>query len=342
MRITQSMLSNNMLRNLSSSYGKMSKLQDQVTTGKKFTRPSDDPVATIKGMGYRTDLNKVNQFERNMNTVHSWLDSSDDALGEAGDALQRVKELIVQAANDTNTVDDRKKIQVEIDQIRQQIQDIANTKVADKYIFSGTNTQQPLFIKVEHRLDPANPTPLVTTTVINSGYTDEKGDPQNPITSLTLENGDLGTPGVIAPTGSVEIEVFDGITLQVNTPGADLFGRLDALMGKISETLATGNGEDISKLLGGSEDTPGVDDLSKIQNLILESRADIGARQSRVEMMENRLSLHGINVTKQMSNNEDIDYEKSITEMITQESIHRAALSVGARIIQPTLTDFLR
>lgn len=336
MRITQSMLSNNMLRNLSSSYGKMSKLQDQVTTGKKFTRPSDDPVATIKGMGYRTDLNKVNQFERNINTVHSWLDSSDDALGEVGDALHRVKELVVQAANDTNTVDDRKKIQVEINQIRQQIQDIANTKVADKYIFSGTNTQQPLFIDVEHEIDGNN----VTETFINAAYTDANGNPKKRIEDLT--NAVPETAGVIAPTGSVEIEVFDGINLQVNTPGADLFGRLDALMGEISETLVTGNGESISKLLGGSEDTPGVDDLSKIQNLILESRAGIGARQSRVEMMENRLSLHEINVTKQMSNNEDIDYEKSITEMITQESIHRAALSVGARIIQPSLTDFLR
>ena len=45
---------------------------------------------------------------------------------------------------------------------------------------------------------------------------------------------------------------------------------------------------------------------------------------------------------KQMSENEDIDYEKVITEMLTQESIHRAALSVGARIIQPSLVDFLR
>ena len=52
--------------------------------------------------------------------------------------------------------------------------------------------------------------------------------------------------------------------------------------------------------------------------------------------------LKKVSAKKQMSENEDVDYEKAITEMITQEAIHRAALSVGARIIQPSLVDFLR
>ena len=75
---------------------------------------------------------------------------------------------------------------------------------------------------------------------------------------------------------------------------------------------------------------------------VLTTRADIGARQNRVEMMENRLRFSRSLAKKQMSENEDIDYEKAITEMLTQESIHRAALSVGSRIIQPSLVDFLR
>lgn len=58
--------------------------------------------------------------------------------------------------------------------------------------------------------------------------------------------------------------------------------------------------------------------------------------------MTNRLALHETNVTKQLSENEDVDYAKAITEMITAESIHQAALSVGAKIIQQTLVDFIR
>jgi len=82
--------------------------------------------------------------------------------------------------------------------------------------------------------------------------------------------------------------------------------------------------------------------INTVQNSVLETRADIGARQNRAEMMDNRLASQEGAAKKQMSENEDIDYEKVITEMITQESIHRAALSVGARIIQPSLVDFLR
>lgn len=306
MRVTQSMLSNNMLRNLSSSYSKMSELQNQINSGTKITRPSDDPVIAVKGMGYRTDLNKVEQFERNTNEVNSWLDASDDTLGQVGDALNRVKELVVQAASDTTTADDRQKIKLEIDQIRFQIQDLANTKVGDKFIFSGTKTQSPLF---------------------------ENG---------TL-NTDLydGTSFISAASGTVKMEVFDGIQLQTNTSnGAEMFKNVDELMGNITAALDASDGTQIGNLLGGLAD--GTDDtISEIQNKVLEARADIGARQNRVEMMETRLSSQKINVTKQMSNNEDVDYAQAITEMTTYESIHQASLSVGAKIIQQTLVDFL-
>nr|WP_106783722.1 flagellar hook-associated protein FlgL [Lysinibacillus timonensis] len=333
MRVTQSMLSNNMLRNLSNNYSKMSELQNQITTGKKITKPSQDPVVAIKGMSYRTDINKVEQFTRNISQVYSWLDSSDDALGQVGDALTRVKELTVQAANDTNTADDREKIRIEIEQIRTQIQDVANTKVADKFIFSGTNTQKPVYVE-------ALGNDGVTYRVLNQVELDGDGNQISPVDS----NGDpiiLSDP-ITAADGKVNMEVFDGIQLQVNTSdAAKLFKDVDKLMADISAALESSDGEEIGDLLGGLAD--GTDDtLSEVQNKVLEARADVGARQNRVEMMENRLSTHEINVTEQMSANEDVDYEKAITNLITQESIHNAALSVGSKIIQSTLVDFIR
>ncbi|RKJ46329.1 flagellar hook-associated protein FlgL, partial [Butyricicoccus sp. 1XD8-22] len=210
----------------------------------------------------------------------SWLDSSDDALGQVGDALNRVKELVVQAANDTNTADDRQKIKLEIDQIREQLQDIGNTKVADKFIFTGTKTQAPLFIDGE-----INPDLL------------ELDDTTTPPTL---------TENLIPATSSeVRMEVFDGIQLDVNSSdAAGLFQQVDLLMGKISDAMNNSESDEIGDLLGGIAD--GTDDtLSELQNKVLEARADVGARQNRVEMMTNRLETHEINVTKQMSENED-------------------------------------
>ena len=298
MRVTQSMLSNNMLRNLSNSYNKMGKVQNQIETGKKVTRPSDDPVVAMKGIGYRTALDKVEQFQRNIGEVNNWLDSSDDAFDKVGSALQRANELAVKAANGTTTPDDQEKIKSELDQLRQHIQNIANTKVGDKYIFSGTKTTTAPF----------------NTSSIPPSYVEFNDADGNPINQ--------------GFTNNVEIEVFDGINLKVNTNAIKLFKDIDQMFKDIKDETV-----DFSEAIG---------TIDKQMNELLTTRADIGARQNRVELMNDRLQSQEVIATKQMSENEDVDMEKAITEMITQESIHRAALSVGARIIQPSLVDFLR
>jgi flagellar hook-associated protein 3 FlgL len=299
MRVTQSMLANNMLRNLSISYEKLGKYQEQLTTGKKITRPSEDPVVAMKGIAYREDLARVKQYQRNIGEVHNWIDSADDALDKVGLALQRVQELVVQASTDTATSEDRKKIADEIDQIQKHIIDIANTKVGGKYIFNGADTLNPLFIGY----------PGDATFTVNGNQSD------------------------------VEIEVFDGITLDVNIDGKTLFGdettgiigMLNNLKTALNDPNSTGNTIDGY-----------LSQVEAQQNALLSARSELGAKQNRVEMMENRLATQEVITTKVMSNNEDIDYEKTITELISQESVHRAALGVGARIIQPTLVDFLR
>lgn len=295
MRVTQSMLSNNMMRNLSNSYSKMGKLQEQLTTKKKINRPSDDPVVAIKGIGYRTDLGKVEQYNRNLSEVTNWLDNSDAALDQVGGILHRVKELVVDAANDTKTDDDRMKIKSEIDEIRNQLQSIANTKVGEKYIFNGTNTLTPVY-----------------------------------------ENGAFST--VLTAPGmnkDVNIEVFDGIEMKANITAVGMFENLDTMMGDISAELSAtpSSGSDISSLLTAVDTNLGA---------VLEKRAEIGGRQNRADMMLNKLAIQEVSTTKIMSENEDVDYEKAITDLITEETVHRAALSVGARIIQPSLVDFLR
>lgn len=290
MRVTQSMLSNNMLRNLSTSYNKMGKLQEQLSSGKKVNRPSDDPVVVMKGMGYRMQVDKVATYQKNLGEVNNWLDSSDDALDGVGQVLHRAKELVTNAANTgAMTSEDREKIKIELEQLQQQIHDLANTKVGDKYIFSGTKTDTPLYDK---------------TT-------------QYPTDSTGFDN-------------SVDIEVFDGVSLKVNTNAIDLFKGIESVFNDIT---AGGDGVDFGAAIKDIDDQLGE---------VLTARADIGARSNRAELMNNRLEMQEGAAKKQQSENEDIDYEKVITEMLTHESIHRATLSVGARIIQPSLVDFLR
>lgn len=287
MRVTQSMLSNNMLRNLSNSYSRLGKLQDQISTQKKFTKPSDDPVAAMMGMNYRSDLNRIQQYQRNIGEVRNWIDSTDDSLDKAVSALQRIRELTVQASNGTYEEAQRKAIAEEVKQLKDQLQNIGDTQVGGKYIFNGTKTNE--------------------------------------------RPSDTG----VYSSGKIELEVFSGIKIQTNVEGGPLFGDM------LSDT------GDIKGLITALEtNDPAIGDfLGKIDANIdefLAARASVGAKQNRVELMEDRLSQQEVFSTRILSENEDIDIEKAIMELTTQESVHRAALSVGSRIIQPTLVDFLR
>lgn len=77
-------------------------------------------------------------------------------------------------------------------------------------------------------------------------------------------------------------------------------------------------------------------------NNVLRIRADIGARTNRVELTNNRLESDNISFTKLMSENEDVDMAETIMNLQNEENVYKASLSGGARVIQPSLIDFLR
>jgi flagellar hook-associated protein 3 FlgL len=292
-RVTQSMLANNMLKHLSTSYANLGKYQEQLSTGKKINRPSDDPVVAMKGMAYRTNLTEVEQLKRNFSEAYNWIENSDAALDKATQALQRIRELVVQASNDTYEETQRQAISQEIKQLTEQLVTIANTKVGDKYIFNGTNTLQP-------------PVQMNGTSITTSNNTEE-----------------------------VKIELAKGIYIAVNVNPTEVFNGFFSDLQSLANDLEDPNktGKDINEYLGYIDQH-----ISKL----LSARSELGARMNRVELMEERIGQQEIIAQKMLSDNEDVDMERVITDLKVQESVHRAALSVGARIIQPTLVDFLR
>lgn len=307
MRVTQSMLSNNMLRNLNNSYNKMSTLQDQLATGSKLNRPSNDPVGSVKAMGYNSILTKNARFTRNITEVTSYLEASDSALSLVGSGLQRVKELTVQAATDTVSDSDREAIRAEIDQIRQQFRDVANTQVGDKYIFSGSKTLSPLY----------------------------PSSSANAAAGQTVAEADMGGNNDALP-----IELYDGITLDMNSSTKTMFKQIDDFMSQLQTTLSDpdtlNEGSTSGTTVGNMLET-----LSKLTDTALIQRAQVGAKENRIDAMVDRLSSQKITTTKAKSDNEDVEYEEAITQLTTEQSIHQAALSVGAKIIQTTLINYL-
>lgn len=166
MRITNSMMINNMLRNMSANLNRLDKYQSQLATGRKIRVPSDDPVGASRSLRARTDLARNQQYAKNVDDAMSWLDMTESSLTELNSVLQRAKEITVQGANGSLADEDRQKVAQELEQLKQHVLQVGNNKYADRYIFAGTKTTAEPFASdgtyngndgaIEYNIGPAN------------------------------------------------------------------------------------------------------------------------------------------------------------------------------------------
>lgn len=129
-------------------------------------------------------------------------------------------------------------------------------------------------------------------------------------------------------------EVGQGYTIPVNMDGNQAFGNIFTVLDNLIADLHAG---DVSSLSGIR-----LGELDNEINHQLNIRATIGARVNRMDFVINRMQSQNISLTGLLSKTEDADIAQVISELKMQENVYRAALSVGARIVQPTLVDFLR
>ncbi len=146
MRVTNSMMISDMLWYANKNLEGMNRYQNQLSSGKRVEKPSDDPVAVTSILKYKTDISTAKQYQDNVGEALSWLQVSESSLDDVKEVLQRVRELSIQAANSaTNTVEDTQKTASEIEQLKNELITLGNSTYAGKYIFSGFNTDKPLF-----------------------------------------------------------------------------------------------------------------------------------------------------------------------------------------------------
>ena len=152
---------------------------------------------------------------------------------------------------------------------------------------------------------------------------------------LQFTSGIIGTGShVIINSGASTAAANLGLstTTQVNGTSSEK-GTLIADYDQLITEMDNGNNSAISSLLA---------NLDSGMDSVLRIRADIGARINRIELTCNRLDNDNINFTKLMSTNEDVDMAETIMNLQNEENVYKASLAGGARIIMPTLLDFLR
>lgn len=149
MRITTKMMQNRSLNNLNTNKTLQEKLTTQLSTMKKITRPSDDPVIAIRSLKLNSTLNKIDQYyEKNSNDAQSWLELTESAIKTTNKILEDMSGYITQCAQGSLTAEDRAAILQNMANYQHEIYSTGNATSAGRNIFTGYRTDTPLtFLK---------------------------------------------------------------------------------------------------------------------------------------------------------------------------------------------------
>jgi flagellar hook-associated protein 3 FlgL len=107
MRISTSYIQQQSVDTMLAQQKQLADTQLQVSTGQRILRPSDDPVAAVKSLNYEREVSINEQYQANADVANNKLNAAENALTSATDIVQRIRELAVQALNDTNDANAR-------------------------------------------------------------------------------------------------------------------------------------------------------------------------------------------------------------------------------------------
>lgn len=291
-RMTTPAMMRSAQRNLQANMTQLAKLQEQATSQKAITRPSDDPTGTADSLQVRGEQRAAAQYVRNADNGDGWLTTIDSALSATNTIMRRIRDLTVQGANDGALSPAAKDaIAVELTGLRDDLLKQANTTYLGRNVFSGN-----------------------TDTGV----------------AFTPAYGFTGLPG-----DRVERRISADATVRVDADGSAIFGSGAASVFALVDAVVT-------DLRGGTNVAGHLVELDERMKTIVGQHAQVGAQQNQVKRAQESLLAQKGTLEAQRASIEDVDLGQIILDLKTQEVTYQSALAVTARVLQPTLMDFLR
>ncbi|HEY0280320.1 MAG TPA: flagellar hook-associated protein FlgL [Solirubrobacterales bacterium] len=301
MRVTQGMTSRSILHDLDSSRSRLATVQREISSTKRISKPSDDPFGTGRTLQLSGELEGFKQYKSNVDDGTGWVTATEASLSHITETLQRARELLVQGGNDSNGQVAREGIAAEIEALTEAVKQEANATYDGRFIFSGTETE---------------------TRPYELGATDTYAGNE----------------------GSIKRVIGTGVELPINVNIKELLGEGNAagdnklldVMRDIAADLRGGTEEDAENLRGTdlSRLSDNLDELTRV-------RAVVGATANRLTTAGTRLEQLEEASLAQLSAVRDTDMPQAIVEFSTEQTAYETALRSAAKIIQPSLIDFL-
>lgn len=301
-RVTQSLLTSRTLSDLNQQLSRLSKLQEQLATGRRVNRPSDDPLDARRAINIRTEIGRTEQYISNLSDLQPELRGAEGIYTSSLNIVQRIQELTVRGANGTLSQEELNLTAEEVDQLLEQVFLESNERVNGRALFGGTITLTDPFVATR---DPV---------------TDE-------ITGVTYQGN----------SEQVQVQFSDETTLSVNRPGDEVFQSdvdIFAVLAGIRDDLRAGDQDNL-------RDTR-LAELDTAQEQILRSLSKTGAVQNRVDQIVDSNEDLVLNLQEQLSDRVDADYAETVLNFNVQQNLYNSALNASARILQNSLLDFIR
>jgi flagellar hook-associated protein 3 FlgL len=307
MRITNNIIQSNVLANLQTNLRRVAESQQQVSSGLRIQKPSDDPAGAARAIQTRGSIRALDQYQRNIAMANSRAASEETALGQLGDLLTRAKELGMSQGSATADEATRAITKAEVDQLLQAAIQLGNTKFGDEYLFGGQRADRAPFDAEQTATTP---------------------------TYVSLDPA-TGLPG--DPSGVNQTEISAGRYMQATHDGKQVFldcGVLQALKG-LSDALAD-TASPQGKIQASLSDLD--DAFNEVQTLIGEN----GARVNQLDVTSANLDAFAINLKTLKSDVEEVDVEEAVTELVSRQTAYQAAMLATSRVMGLTLADYLR
>lgn len=294
MRVSTLMMYQQNMRGITSSQSEWLKYGEQMSTGKRVNRASDDPVAASQAVVLSQAQAQNSQFATARTFATQRVSLEEDTLAQVTTAIQSAQEKIVYAGNGTLSDDDRASLATDLQGIRDQLLNLANSQDGNgRYIFAGYKT------------DAA---PFDSTGKYVGG------------TENVSQQVDASRSMVIGHTGD---KIFDSLTSNAK-PDTDsnLFTMLDTAIAALNTPVSDDETAQATASAAIDKTNRG---LSNSLNNVLSVRAELGTQLNELDKLDSLGDDRALSQTQQMSNLVDVDWNATISSYLMQQTALQAS-----------------
>ena len=324
MRITNASMVRSHLYDTQNNLTNMSKINQQISTSKVINTVSDDPHKAIKIMNINNEIKYTEKYNYNIDESVGWMNTTDGALDNVGNLLGEIKETILKVGNGTYSQNEMKSLNEDMNEKIKQLADTLNSTHGGKYLFGGSSVDD------------------APITVI-----------ENPDGTVKLEFSKDKNRQTIPNTDDLKADISSGINIDYNISVGEILNIKDGngntvnLLDEINNLstlmndIANGDEQTAAK----AKETLLNDTKGKIDTLfdhVVNERTSLGVRVSTAEKIKELNDEDILNIQDVLSKTQDTDVVEKFIELKSAEMIYQASIQVGAKLIQPTILDYIR